>query len=120
MIAEVAQDWANQCILGYNAERGPVGENLFITSANSSDIALQAVQAWAAEVPHYDLALNTCATKEICGHYTQLVWEQTTELGCAIASCPTVQNFGAGQATIAVCDYSPRGNFNNQRPYDLN
>ena len=119
-MANVAQDWANQCVLGYNTARGPVGENLYVTSSNASDIALQAVQTWVSEAPHFDIASNTCASGEICGHYTQVVWEQTTELGCAIASCPSVENFGGAQATLAVCNYSPRGNFNNQQPYDLN
>lgn len=119
-MANVAQAWANQCVFGYNAARGMVGENLFLSSANSGDLALKALQAWASEAPHYNFASNTCATGEICGHYTQVVWADTTQIGCAVASCPAVENFGGGPATIAVCDYSPPGNFNNQRPYDLN
>ena len=118
-MANIAQGWANQCVLGYNAERGPVGENLYVTSATPNDLPHLAVQAWTAEAPHYNLATNTCVAGEICGHYTQLVWEQTTELGCAIASCPAIENFAGTSGTIAVCNYSPQGNFNNQRPYDL-
>ena len=117
-MADVAQSWANQCVLGYNEERGAVGENLYITTAPPDNVPQQAVQAWASEAPNYEHASNSCAPGQICGHYTQLVWESTTELGCGMASCPSIENFAGGSPGImTVCDYSPRGNFNNQPPY---
>ena len=35
-------------------------------------------------------------------HYTQIVWPTTTEIGCAVASSPTMDYF--------VCRYAPTGN----------
>ena len=35
-------------------------------------------------------------------HYTQIVWPTTTEIGCALASSPTMDYF--------VCRYAPTGN----------
>jgi hypothetical protein len=36
------------------------------------------------------------------GHFTQLVWRATTELGCARAQC--------GGIDVVVCQYDPPGN----------
>jgi uncharacterized protein YkwD len=36
------------------------------------------------------------------GHFSQLVWKATTEVGCGKASC--------GNQTLWVCDYNPGGN----------
>lgn len=40
------------------------------------------------------------------GHFTQLVWKDTTHVGCAKATRGT----GSGQQHAVVCNYSPRGN----------
>lgn len=48
--------------------------------------AAGAVSAWAAESTDYDYASNTCSG--VCGHYTQVVWAATTQVGCGIAEAP--------------------------------
>jgi hypothetical protein len=75
------------------------------------------VALWAAEAPNYDYATNTCAAGQVCGHYTQLVWRATTQVGCATVQCTTGSPFGGGNWTFTVCDYSPPGNYVGQRPY---
>jgi len=66
-----------------------------------------AVSMWALEEANYDYDTNTCIG--ICGHYTQVVWPASTDLGCGAAVC---DSFGL----IVVCDYSPGGNTGG-RPY---
>ena len=43
------------------------------------------------------------------GHYTQMVWRATTEVGCGIGN--------NGQTDFLVCWYSPQGNYIGRVPY---
>jgi len=61
------------------------------------------VQAWFDEVKWYDYNTNSCKEGEMCGHYTQVIWNTTTELGCAAMVCPD-------RSQVWVCEYAPAGN----------
>jgi hypothetical protein len=67
------------------------------------------VQLWAGERPNYTYDTNSCAPNKVCGHYTQVVWANTTGVGCGTAS--------QGTWTVWYCDYVPAGNITGQRPY---
>jgi pathogenesis-related protein 1 len=41
----------------------------------------------------------------VCGHYTQIVWRTSINLGCALQDCP-----GLTYGNTIVCDYGPGGN----------
>ncbi len=110
--ASTAQAWANGCQFGHNPSAG-YGENIFASSSAASGTSV--VDDWASEVASYDYASNGCSGT--CGHYTQIVWRDTTAVGCAQATCTTGSPFGAGEWTFVVCDYDPPGNFSGQRPY---
>jgi len=56
---------------------------------------------------NYNYKTNRC--KGMCGHYTQIVWRDTKELGCGVAR--------GGDREIWVCDYSPPGNYQGRLPY---
>jgi hypothetical protein len=123
-LAEVAQRWASACV-DRTAPRGmidhstgeselfagPLGENLHATTAPAVD-PVGAVDGWAAEAADYDLARDTCRSGAMCGHYTQVVWRTTREVGCAVATCPRLR-----YRTALVCNYFPAGNWEGQRPY---
>lgn len=70
------------------------------------------VKAWGDEEQYYNEASNQCTGPrgKTCRHYTQLVWSRTTAVGCARARCES--------AEIWVCNYSPRGNIMQVRPYE--
>ncbi|CAA6657665.1 unnamed protein product [Spirodela intermedia] len=72
--------------------------------------AREAVQLWVDEKQFYNNTTNTCATGKVCGHYTQVVWRNSVNLGCARVKC----NSGA---IFITSNYSPRGNIVGQRPY---
>lgn len=128
-LADYAQVWANTLATHYNCsmqhrsevgrEEWQVGENLFWAGARrwtDGRIEIEpisprrVVALWAGEVSDYDYAANQCRFGAQCGHYTQIVWRDTQELGCAAALCGDL-----GQ--IWVCNYSPAGNWLGQRPY---
>ncbi|KAL7948460.1 CAP domain-containing protein [Trichoderma barbatum] len=44
------------------------------------------------------------------GHFTQVVWKDSTKLGCFTAKCPAGTVLGM-QSWYTVCNYSPPGNF---------
>jgi hypothetical protein len=102
----------------HNAGRGNLGENIAASSPGHWPSIAEVVQAWASEAADYDYASNSCAPGKACGHYTQIVWRDSTLLGCAYARCTTNSPFdGVPTWDFWVCDYSPPGNWVGQRPY---
>jgi hypothetical protein len=82
------------------------GENLFEMRGASASPA-QVVAAWASESRNYDYNSNRC--RGVCGHYTQIVWKDTKEVGCGVAR--------GGGREVWVCNYDPPGNWAGKRPY---
>lgn len=129
VLASYAQEWADSlaqhygCGLKHRQEMGQDreqwGENLYWSGAvmwsdGARETALvssgEVAQAWADEQADYNYSRNRCRRGKQCGHYTQMVWQSTTQVGCGMAFCPN-----AGQ--IWVCNYDPPGNWIGERPY---
>lgn len=102
----------NGCQLSHTA--GPTnpgyGENLFWGSGSSWTVT-DAVNSWYSEKSNYTYSTNSCTSGKVCGHYTQVVWKNSTALGCYLAACPN--NGGM----IIGCNYNPPGNYSGQKPY---
>jgi len=108
-LAARAQDWANTLLARRqfsHRPNAPYGENLFSISGGLASPA-EVVRAWADEARNYDYADNSC--RGVCGHYTQIVWADTTEVGCAVAR--------GGGREVWVCNYNPPGNWVGRRPW---
>ena len=110
-LAKVAQGWANKqskkdcgCV---HSPDDKYGENIYCSEGIDSD-PKDIVDDWASEKEYYDHVKGRCKGGE-CGHYTQIVWQKTTEVGCGMAKC--------GGKEIWVCNYNPPGNYVNQKPY---
>jgi hypothetical protein len=61
-------------------------------------------QAWVVEKKNYHGKLDMGTPGEPTGHYLQMVWRHTKEVGCGIATSIYINN------DILVCRYSPAGN----------
>jgi uncharacterized protein YkwD len=122
-LAATAAAWVAKCkdsdgngLIDHNDGRSTghpyyVGENVFGAGGNPGPgTAKQAVDLWAGEAGNYNYANNSCSG--VCGHYTQLVWRDTLELGCAMGTCMNLQ-----YKNVIVCDYGPGGNSGSQKPY---
>ncbi len=100
----------------------PYGQNLFAGTGTSWTLE-QAVNSWADEVRYYDFDTGSCAAGEMCGHYTQLVWENSRNVGCVIQQCDRMLDnggsvmFGGRSGVMIFCHYDPPGNVRSQAPY---
>ena len=108
-LAEHAQEWADRLLHehSFHHRSHPVfGENLFEITGGRATSKL-VVGDWTSEVHDYDYRSNTC--RAVCGHYTQVIWSNTREVGCAIAR--------DDRREVWVCNYNPPGNWIGERPY---
>jgi len=103
---------AHGCVMKHGPLPEDVGENLYqagpLRAEGSKDelfvvTATQVVDTWGAESADYDPVHGTCARNRQCGHYAQIVWPTTAQVGCGMSVCPTL-----GQ--VWVCNYRPKGN----------
>jgi len=126
-LAAYSQQWANHlgasgsCKMVHRPGTPPYGENLFWASPLSwtsgetsvQDVSIkEIVKVWTDEEKWYDYASNSCEPGKQCGHYTQIVWQNTSEVGCAMKVC-------ADKSQSWVCSYNPAGNYAGQRPYSI-
>jgi pathogenesis-related protein 1 len=123
-LAASAAQWAAQLGRGYScamehSDRPEVGENLYWASAitwSDGRVSMQdvtpsfVVDVWGRESADYQPATNTCRPGKVCGHYTQLVWRGTRQVGCALRVC-------GAKDQVWICQYQPAGNYIGQRPY---
>jgi len=101
--AAYALDWASKCQFQHTG--GPTGENLAAGYAN----ATAAVDGWGGERVDYKFGKNPTGFSEKTGHFTQVVWRNTTSVGCGRFAC-NGKNKTPGY--YVVCEYYPPGNVN--------
>jgi hypothetical protein len=114
-LADGAQKWAEQmAALGRLKHSGAegVGENLAFATAGHMTLT-QLIDIWGGEKrlfkPGTFPDISTNGNWRDVGHYTQIVWRDTREVGCAVA-------IGGGNEYL-VCQYGPQGNIMGERAY---
>jgi Cysteine-rich secretory protein family len=108
-LAAHAADWAKQLARnkGFDhADQRKEGENLWAGTVNAYTPE-QMVEGWIEEKSLFKPGrfpdVSTNGRWEDVGHYTQLIWANTREVGCAVAS--------NDEEDVLVCRYSPPGNW---------
>lgn len=111
-LAGTAQAWAERlrgqnCAMRHSGATG-LGENL-AWAAGQRLTPAGVVAMWVAEARDFNPATGMCRRNAVCGHYTQIVWRSTRQVGCGMISCSGTE--------VWVCNYSPPGNYAGERPY---
>ncbi|HLL21526.1 MAG TPA: CAP family protein, partial [Kofleriaceae bacterium] len=102
-LAQAAQAWAKSleaqgCKFGHSP-RNPYGENLAAGTSGTLD-GEAVTNMWYDEVKLYKFPSGGFSMQT--GHFTQVVWRQTTQIGCGVTTCNGMDIF--------VCEYDPPGN----------
>jgi hypothetical protein len=117
-LVQTAQQWADYLAATGRFEHAPEnryqpeGENLW--AGTKGFYAPEAmVDAWVREKKYFRPGLfpdnSTTGKMEDVGHYTQLVWAATHEVGCAQAK--------SASEDILVCRYAEAGNYRGEQPF---
>lgn len=88
------------------------GENIAWDLSDDGSPAKESVMRWYAELFYYDRSQPTrapAADKPV-GHLTQLLWKDTTHLGCGVGKTSIPQRGYTLISTWTVSHYSPGGN----------
>ena len=92
--------------------REPEGENLWAGTRGYYGVEAM-VDGWVREKRYFQYGRfpNNSITGRVAdvGHYTQLVWRQTRQVGCAMAT--------GAKEDVLVCRYSEAGNYFGERPF---
>ncbi|XP_017075268.2 LOW QUALITY PROTEIN: Golgi-associated plant pathogenesis-related protein 1 [Drosophila eugracilis] len=103
---QLATDWAKH-LLSINRlehrQNSGYGENLYMASGGNLE-GKDAVRSWYEEIKHYNW--NNPSFQPSTGHFTQVVWKSSSELGVGFAR--------RDNTIYVVCNYNPPGNYINQ------
>ncbi|XP_068232458.1 uncharacterized protein [Palaemon carinicauda] len=122
-LAEVAEAWAKQCKQDHDQIGARkicsrpyfVGQNLHFYYGSSPVVDWEtAVNDWyieVADMPNEIAAAFRPLTPVKIGHYTQVVWADTNEIGCGIVHYEAeINGRFFPESKLYACNYGPSGN----------
>jgi hypothetical protein len=117
-LAASARSWAEHLSATGRFEHAPErpsdpqGENLWAGTRGYYGLEAM-VDGWLREKRYFRPGTfpnnSTTGDVEDVGHYTQLVWRRTRQVGCAMAT--------GSREDVLVCRYSEAGNYIGERPF---
>merc|ERR1712172_227372 len=106
----LAQEWAENLIAEgkfYHRPNNNNGENIYMSGGMAAqELAQGAVDSWYSEIEDYKFGKEPSRGGPVTGHFTQVVWKGSTEVGVGVAL--------EGSKVVVVANYSPPGNFGGQ------
>ncbi|XP_049866488.1 cysteine-rich secretory protein 2-like [Pectinophora gossypiella] len=119
--AQQAQKYADVCrFVEHNSWKDRIvrnfyscGQNLF-GSREKTDW-YTAIESWYSEYVNYTYGSHKNVFEDI-GHYTQMMWATSHQVGCGVAFC---KGGRWGQFYNFVCHYCPSGNYGMKYPYKI-
>jgi len=111
-LANEAEDYAQELAKSgrFKHSKTDDGENLYWYSSTNQNPMTEASKSWYEEIQLYRYRKCCGPNFSDTGHYTQMVWGNTTEIGMGVA----VSKSGE---TYVVARYNTAGNFQGQFPY---
>ncbi|XP_076078447.1 GLIPR1-like protein 1 [Mytilus galloprovincialis] len=112
-LEQEATAWASRCSNSH--QQNGRGENLAMQSVGEDINVLikRGIKMWFDEKRDYSPGRGFSMST---GHYTQMVWADSKQLGCGVQICNANSKFPMKYMYL-VCFYDPPGNFNNREPY---
>lgn len=115
-LAQSAQQWANHLAEIHeivHSDNNSYGENIWGGTTGVLSFT-QMVDSWGDEKNDYIPGstfpnVSTTGNWQDVGHYTQMIWRNTTEVGCGLMN--------DDQNDFLVCQYNPPGNDNGQNVF---
>jgi len=109
-LASAAQVVASSCVFNHTMGVNGLNYGQNIAGTWNTDIAAIIAGEWYSEASAYGsfYGLTNPPDSPDTGHFTQLVWKDTTDIGCATQDCrgvPGLDNY------FVVCNYATAGNF---------
>ncbi|XP_019932531.3 Golgi-associated plant pathogenesis-related protein 1 [Aedes albopictus] len=113
-ISRYAQEWAadisSRNVMQHRSNNR-YGENLYACFGKPNLTGEEVVRSWYDEIKDYRFGEVNPNNFSKVGHFTQVVWKNTKELGVGFAR--------NGNTIFVVCNYDPPGNFNGQYPVNV-
>lgn len=130
-LASYAAEVALSCHFAHNTTPGAItggyGQNIAEYSSSGNVVGLGAshMVAWAITdewydheeplfLPSYYGEPNPTTNFDSWGHFTQVVWKASNEVGCAAQLCPAGTISSNLLSWFVVCNYRAQGNIANQ------
>jgi len=121
-LAKAAQSWSDKCVFEHSGQK--VGENLHAGATSDPDpvsissVVIDGVNGWWGELAGWSCPANNVFTStqnsagEDVGHFTQLAWANTWQVGCGYKACDGQLEFGSDFPNdyILVCQFLDQGN----------
>lgn len=125
-ISATAQAWAEKMAASGDfdhEDQQKYGENLYVSyttasSMNAGKLAQEAVKGWYDEIKAYSFEQPGYSSET--GHFTQVVWKNSTQLGCGAAQGKAMIDGTNYNAFYVVCRYNPRGNMDMPGEFQAN
>ncbi|XP_055536908.1 Golgi-associated plant pathogenesis-related protein 1-like [Wyeomyia smithii] len=113
-MSQYAQEWANNLASRNTMQHrsnNRYGENLYASFGKAEITGEEAVQSWYDEIKYYRFGQSNPGNFSQVGHFTQLVWKGSRQLGVGKAR--------NGNNIYVVCNYDPPGNYSGQYPANV-
>ncbi|CAD5222708.1 unnamed protein product [Bursaphelenchus okinawaensis] len=116
-----AQAWANNCSFGYTTYSGGQNMILYETSSsgtqNYSALLKAAVDEFFGQVTSFNISYVDDYSSTAGSMFSQVIWAETSSIGCGIQSCPNLDSSSSFYAYIVVCFYQTAGDTTGQPIY---